>query len=670
MHWTRTWPYFLGAVLGVLLVRLLPLNFSRYELDILQEQHTLEQADYNFADMDGDGNQDIIICGGEKTVQNVSPSNKNSCRSFGIRTDFSQYPINQYNVPRLLETAIRVNVSDYNQNGRDELLVVSVRHDSLLLYVFEDFRNTLIIKEIFLDTALPIEGHFEVDVPFWWQHDYNMDGYDEVVLSINNSFPVYPRRVVKVDIWQEQVERSPATKFTLNPLNGRQHYHPEAMGGFNPIFGNLPDLDLPHPDTAGYAFLLDRHLQFRFPPIPVTGYPGEVRNMYWQGQLITAYQSYSRENQISLERRNPHNGQLLHRVYKRGSHPHLFDGGPTLIVANNQIVYWFNEQLKVQDSVLIPNSRFKRVQTDLNGDQHYEHILYDINRREAVIYDEKWLNPVFFDVGEDANFEVLLRKMTDGPNQMVIHTSNKLQYAVYHKNGWYPWQWAAKAAIMLLSILFTWLIFRSFRKNLERRFEQERKLNRLQLLSLKNQMDPHFTLNALDSIDYMYQNHEVTQASQYLSKLTRLIHQTVLQSAEPQITLYEELDFCRNYCQLEQMRQKDFEYHFDIAETELLFEQKIPRQLIFLHVENAIKHGLRPLNGSKKLELQLKQKEYQLQLSIKDNGRGMGQRRSKGTGKGLTLARELIKLHYQLHRKKIKLSIESSEQGTTVHLWM
>ena len=68
-------------------------------------------------------------------------------------------------------------------------------------------------------------------------------------------------------------------------------------------------------------------------------------------------------------------------------------------------------------------------------------------------------------------------------------------------------------------------------------------MNRLQMLSIKNQVDPHFTLNALNSIDYMYQNNEKEKAGKFMVKLSRLMHQTLMNSDKVICTLYEELDF-------------------------------------------------------------------------------------------------------------------------------
>jgi len=101
----------------------------------------------------------------------------------------------------------------------------------------------------------------------------------------------------------------------------------------------------------------------------------------------------------------------------------------------------------------------------------------------------------------------------------------------------------------------------------------------------------------------------------------------------------------------------------------------IPSMMIQIPVENAIKHGLMPIEGEKKLIISVsKTNEYQ-HIEIKDNGIGLNASKglSTGTGTGLKVLLQTIHLLNSRNSNKIRFSInelkpDNNVSGTAVRI--
>jgi sensor histidine kinase YesM len=106
--------------------------------------------------------------------------------------------------------------------------------------------------------------------------------------------------------------------------------------------------------------------------------------------------------------------------------------------------------------------------------------------------------------------------------------------------------------------------------------------------ALKNQVDPHFLFNSLNTLNSLIKV-DTDKAQEYVQQLSYVFRYT-LQNEEV-IPLNEELKFTKAYCHLMKIRygnNLDFEYNID----EKLYDyQIIPLSLQTL-VENAIKHNV------------------------------------------------------------------------------
>lgn len=109
-----------------------------------------------------------------------------------------------------------------------------------------------------------------------------------------------------------------------------------------------------------------------------------------------------------------------------------------------------------------------------------------------------------------------------------------------------------------------------------------------ELTALKNQIDPHFLFNSLNSLTSLIRDNE--PATQFVKKLSYM-YRYILQSGDSDlVSIREELKFLESYTYLMKTRYRErFTIEVHIAED--LKGRKIPPLALQLLVENAVKHN-------------------------------------------------------------------------------
>ncbi len=158
-------------------------------------------------------------------------------------------------------------------------------------------------------------------------------------------------------------------------------------------------------------------------------------------------------------------------------------------------------------------------------------------------------------------------------------------------------------------------------KKVKAEFQQQ--TTELKLQALRAQMNPHFIFNCLSSINRFILINKIEEASDYLTKFSRLIRMVLYNSEKSLITLESELEALRLYLDLERSRFKNaFNYSITFINTIDINALYIPPMLIQPFAENAIWHGLMHKKGIGKLEIQLCAENKTLTCTIIDNGIG------------------------------------------------
>lgn len=191
---------------------------------------------------------------------------------------------------------------------------------------------------------------------------------------------------------------------------------------------------------------------------------------------------------------------------------------------------------------------------------------------------------------------------------------------------WYQ-QWWARGVVILLGMLLMAFILRYVIKRIQqgekRKTEYNRRIAELEAKALTNQMNPHFIFNSLNSVQHLIMEKEEKQALNFLADFATLMRQMLNNSRKSYISLEEEIAFLTRYIELEKIRFANvFSYQFILQDDLKDYTIYIPPMIIQPIVENAIKHGLAPKNGSGRLEVKLVLSGDMLYCSVDDDGIG------------------------------------------------
>lgn len=190
---------------------------------------------------------------------------------------------------------------------------------------------------------------------------------------------------------------------------------------------------------------------------------------------------------------------------------------------------------------------------------------------------------------------------------------------------WQTW-WFIILCILLLAILSYWLIQRrieTIRKREKLRVGHEKELLELEAKALRAQMNPHFIFNCMNSIKSLIQKNDQEKAITYLTTFSKLIRTIFQNSDKREISLYDEIETCRLYTQLESMRfGNKFNYHFNVDKTIDLKSVKVPALIIQPFIENAIWHGIMSKEDGGIVTVTVNKVDHNILCIIDDTGVG------------------------------------------------
>ncbi len=171
--------------------------------------------------------------------------------------------------------------------------------------------------------------------------------------------------------------------------------------------------------------------------------------------------------------------------------------------------------------------------------------------------------------------------------------------------GWYklfsqdPVNWnivTQSALIILIAVIFithvyeTIFLVKESESEMIRNEQLERARAEAELEALKNQIDPHFIFNSLNTLSYLIENNP-GKAKQFNDNLADVYRYILQNKARDLVLLHEEIGFLGSYFLLLQIRfEKAVELKININK-EALDQYLIPPISLQILAENAIKHN-------------------------------------------------------------------------------
>lgn len=192
--------------------------------------------------------------------------------------------------------------------------------------------------------------------------------------------------------------------------------------------------------------------------------------------------------------------------------------------------------------------------------------------------------------------------------------------------------------------------------------EKDKLQKELELTYLKEQVNPHFLFNSLNSI-YALARQQSLETPDLVMQLSELMRYQLESSKKDSVLLKEELEFIENYLLLEEKRLSDrCTVEFLIGGD--LLGLRIAPMLLIPFVENAVKHGAQSTNEQSNIDISMTIKNTTLHFCVVNSKPPMVAT-SKRKGLGLENVNRRLKL---LYPNSHVLEIEDSEKKYQVNL--
>ncbi|MBK9391986.1 MAG: histidine kinase, partial [Bacteroidetes bacterium] len=228
--------------------------------------------------------------------------------------------------------------------------------------------------------------------------------------------------------------------------------------------------------------------------------------------------------------------------------------------------------------------------------------------------------------------------------------------------------------VIVVTVVVTRLLIRKTQIFNEEKQKLRSELLRLQMNSFLKEFDPHFTFNAISSVGSLIMKNDRKAAYLYLTRLSSLLRTSLRDSTSLLKPISEELEFVRNYCELQKLRFGDrFSYTIQV-ENEVNMSLEIPKMTIQTFVENALKHGLENLKEGGSLEIAITHSGDFHKIIVRDNGIGRSASKeisTSGTGYGIRTISRIFEITGESNNLQATLEIrdlgnEGHTSGTEV----
>jgi two-component system LytT family sensor kinase len=202
--------------------------------------------------------------------------------------------------------------------------------------------------------------------------------------------------------------------------------------------------------------------------------------------------------------------------------------------------------------------------------------------------------------------------------------------------------------MIVIAAINGWLFFyiREHQQTELREKETEKLMREAELSGLRQQIQPHFIFNSLNSISALAGTNP-SLARKMIEQLSDFLRGTIKKESNQLVPLKDEFNHLQLYLEIEKVR---FGHRLitDVKADDAAFEMKLPSLLLQPVLENAIKFGLYDTVGEVIITVGAKAEQNYLVIEIKNPFDPLSAVPKKGTGFGLSsIQRRLSLLFYR-----------------------
>nr|WP_298999028.1 histidine kinase [uncultured Allomuricauda sp.] len=224
------------------------------------------------------------------------------------------------------------------------------------------------------------------------------------------------------------------------------------------------------------------------------------------------------------------------------------------------------------------------------------------------------------------SYEVFLKRFESPSFQGIFFNFNQF----FSRSLYY-----AYPCIILLAILF-------YRERQELLVLHEKK-REAELNALKNQLNPHFLFNTLNSL-YLLALKKSDKTVRVIENLSHILDYMLYRCDKKYVLLKDELLLINKYIELEQIRYgKRVSISFDESVTG---EERIAPLLLLTFVENAFKHGVSEAINNATIRIQVENRENRLFFELKNTRPDLISNNNGRKSLGLSNVKKQLELLY------------------------
>ena len=659
--------YFFSLIITIGVIFFLPDYFLKYTIELQRQVIRDKSFRVYFEDLNNDGTCEeilsIINTAGDAAIM-IYDADSNLLDQW----NFDTQPTSSIN---------KLFFSDIDGNAFQEIYTITKHKDSAFLNIIEPLANNGIRKvRIFIDTISGYNGENKFRAECLQVENLKPGTDKEVLFSIFAGYSGNPRNVYKYNFGNNKITKSPhlTNVFDIKQIIDINN------DGFKEIIisassaGNKIDSVYTHrSDSSTWLTILDHNLNFLFDPIefkvsyagikPIQFNNGNNYKLFtlinssksadYQSKLLIISTSgvILKEKQLPKENCNIYSNEKLNNfiLFNRET------GVATELDSN------FNEIKKHNTS---PNSYLFKVDIDKDGENEW--LIKSMNNIDLSIYRNDFKGEISFKLPNIAKESIYfgLKEVENSKDEIYFQKGYEFFVYKYYENPYYYFKYLFYLVIFLVINGLIWLIIKGQKLRTDKQLAVAKEINQLQIKAIKNQVDPHFVFNAINTISGLMINDDKFLANEFIGNFSDLMRSALQNSDKITSTLEEEINYVKKYILLQQVRfDQKFQYTITVAKTVDL-KTIIPKYVLYTYVENAIKHGL--LSKEKGLlKIEIYHQLDRLVLAVEDNGGGLKTLNKKySTGKGLLIMEEIYRLFAKFYKKKISHQIKEVKDVT------
>ncbi len=661
-------PLIISAVICFVGYLLLPSVFNKYDLEQSEQFHQENVLEYRH-DIDHDSYSELIRLGYN------FPENKDF--PFIMITDFDTmsqkaYTHSQNNFEARWLAQPGLCFGDYNNNNSDEIYFFTHKNDSLFLYGHDPDNVEGLFLKRFISNVTFVKNNPDFEIYFGRMSKINNDNFGDIAFTISSGFSMEPRAIYIYDIKNDSLISTETQDvcfigkplISFDKLSGPVIFS-ESYAPANQKNGRIS----PYTDSVSWLMAFDRNLQLLFPPVAYGSFTSDIMGVPISFDLVvTLYLRFTQPGDYGESYLASYDlsGNILKKRVMEGLRGSYLISPERSV--NNLFLKTTKKLIKIDQNLEtikefpfnFPGSILKIL--DIDNDGANEILIYNSDKRRLTICRNDFSHPVSINLPDDfSQSHVSKAYLPDSEINLMMHTNDISLGLIYKRNKLYFFKYPIFLGVYLLISAFFFLLLKLQKDYLQSKYEQEMKVNELVLLTIKNQIEPHFTFNVINSISSMIYEEDRKKAYQFLLEFSKLIRASLTNARKIEIRLCDELEFVERYLSLEKIRYKNkFDFTISVS-PEVDVNQDIPKMIIQTFTENAVKHGLARKESGGHLKIDIANEQRCLQITIEDNGIGRVKAKdeSKGsTGKGMEIIDQIIDLYKKLHHSTVSYKFE------------